>query len=73
MLSGLAGMAGSGMTASDGAIEAERAMDILRGIIAAGYRAPALRTEAALDPLRDRPDFQLLMMDVAFPTDPFIP
>jgi len=73
MLSGVAGLAGSGMTASDGAFEAARAMDILRGITAAGYRAPALRTEAALDPLRACPEFRLLIMDVAFPADPFVP
>jgi serine/threonine-protein kinase len=71
MLSGIAGVVGSDMTASDGAIEAERAMDVLRKVIATGYRAPALRTEAALDPLRDRPDFRLLMMDLAFPAEAF--
>ena len=71
MLSDVAGVAGSEMTPADGAIEAEQAMDILHKAIAAGYRAPALRTEAALDPLRTRADFQLLIMDVAFPADPF--
>jgi eukaryotic-like serine/threonine-protein kinase len=71
MLSGLAGVAGCGMTASDGALEAERAMDILRRNIAAGYRGPAMRTEPALDPLRARPDFQLLLRDVDFPAEPF--
>ena len=71
MLSGLAGIAGCGMTASDGALEAERAMDILRRNIAAGYRGPAIRTEPALDPLRTRPDFQLLLRDVDFPAEPF--
>jgi hypothetical protein len=70
MLSGLAGLPGSSMTASDGAIEAERAMDILRGIFATSYRDQGPRTEPALDLLRSRPDFQLLMMDVAFPNDP---
>jgi hypothetical protein len=33
--------------------------------------ADAFRTESALDPLRDRPDFRLLLMDVAFPAEPF--
>ena len=28
------------------------------------------QTESALDPLRNRPDFQLLMHDLAFPADP---
>jgi hypothetical protein len=37
-----------------------------------GYRSPdAYRTEDALDTLRDRPDFRLLMMDLAMPTEPF--
>jgi len=71
MLSSLAGLAGSDMPASKGALEAERAMHILRGAIAAGYRARAPRTEPALDRLRARPDFQLRMMDLAFPADPF--
>jgi len=31
----------------------------------------AVRTEPALDPLRDRPDFRLLMMDLATPAEPF--
>jgi eukaryotic-like serine/threonine-protein kinase len=71
MLSGVAGLAGSGMTASDGAIEAQRALDILRTVIVTGYRGPGLRTEPALDPLRGRPDYQALMMDLVFPTEPF--
>jgi eukaryotic-like serine/threonine-protein kinase len=37
-----------------------------------GYRnAHASWTESALDPLRSRGDFRLLMMDVAFPSEPF--
>jgi eukaryotic-like serine/threonine-protein kinase len=73
MMSGAAGLAGSGMTASDGVLEAERAMDIVREIVTAGYRAPALRGEPALDPLRSRPDFQILIMDAAIPGDVFAP
>jgi len=34
-------------------------------------RSDELRTESALDVLRSREDFGLLMMDVAFPVDPF--
>jgi hypothetical protein len=30
-----------------------------------------IRREALLDPLRTEPRFQLLMMDLAFPTEPF--
>ena len=37
-----------------------------------GLRNPdAYRTESALDPLRNRPDFRALMMDLVFPTEPF--
>jgi hypothetical protein len=37
-----------------------------------GHRSPdAYRHEDALDPLRGRTDFQLLMMDLAFPSEPF--
>jgi hypothetical protein len=30
------------------------------------------RTGKALDPLRDRPEFRLLMMDLAFTAEPFV-
>jgi hypothetical protein len=37
-----------------------------------GYRSlDAYRTADALEPLRDRDDFQLLMLDLALPADPF--
>ena len=37
-----------------------------------GFRDPDMfRTEASLDLLRDRPDFRLLMLDLAFPAEPF--
>ena len=39
------------------------ALAILRAALAAGFRTPALATEAALAPLRTRPEFPLLMMD----------
>src|SRR5262249_9561584 len=71
-LSGLAAQAGSGVSAAEGPAEADRAMALLRRAVAAGYRNPAAyRTESALDPLRDRDDFQLLMLDLAMPDDPF--
>jgi hypothetical protein len=47
-------------------------MEALRQVIAMGYRNPNyLRNDSALDPLRDRDDFKLLMMDLAFPIEPF--
>ncbi len=37
-----------------------------------GYRnANEIRIESALDPLRSREDFRPLMMDTAFPEEPF--
>ena len=47
-------------------------MALLHEAVAMGYRDPdALRTEDALDPLRDRLDFRLLLMDLCFPAEPF--
>ena len=72
LLAGLAAEPGSGMTAAKGRTEADRAMARLRQAIAAGYRKLFfMRTDPELDPLRSRPDFQLLMMDLEFPDDPF--
>jgi serine/threonine-protein kinase len=73
-LAGLAGRPGSGVSAAEGAEGAEKAMAALRQAASMGYRNPdAYRTEDALDPLRGRPDFQLLIMDLAMPADPFAP
>jgi hypothetical protein len=46
-------------------------MTILRRIVAGGHRPPELTMESSLDPLRARPDFRTLMMEVVFPDDPF--
>jgi serine/threonine-protein kinase len=59
----------------------ERALDLLGAIRAPGeYTKEAIplvlddiRREPLLDPLRSHPRFQLLMMDLAFPDDPFRP
>jgi tetratricopeptide (TPR) repeat protein len=52
--------------------ETEKAMAILRRIVAQGYRdALLLRIESGLDPLRSRADFQLLLMDLSMPSDVF--
>jgi hypothetical protein len=67
-----AGREGPGISAEDGEIEAYKAMTLLRKAVSAGYRNPdAMTRESALDPLRNRHDFQLLMLDLAFPADPF--
>ena len=71
-LAGLAGAAGSGISAAEAASQAEEAMAILRRAVAGGYRdVDHLRVEPGLNPLRTRDDFQLLMMDLAFPAEPF--
>jgi serine/threonine-protein kinase len=71
-LAGLAGRAGSDVAADEGEIESARAVECLGRAIAMGYRnANQLRIESALDALRLRGDFRRLMMDVAFPADPF--
>jgi hypothetical protein len=45
-------------------------MDALRRAIAGGYRAVDPKTFSAL---QSRPDFQVLMQDLAMPPDPFAP
>jgi len=74
VLAGLAGRAGSGMLAGEAASEADAAIALLHKAVGLGYRdVDALRTEPALDPLRSRPDFQALLMDLALPDHPFAP
>jgi serine/threonine-protein kinase len=71
-LAAAAGQPASGMSTSEGAVEAEEAMRCLRKLIARGYRNLAeIRTEPNLAPLHSRPDFQALISDLAFPEDPF--
>jgi tetratricopeptide (TPR) repeat protein len=71
-LSGLAGRAGSGVSAEDGLAEAERALQTLKRAMVGGYRPlDWLRNETALNPIRDTPEFQRLLLDAALPPDPF--
>jgi hypothetical protein len=47
-------------------------MERLHQAVATGLRQCGwFRTEAGPDLLRNRPDFQLLMIDLAFPDEPF--
>ncbi len=74
LLSGVASDAGSGLTAVNGRAEADKAMETLRRAVAAGFRdTNRLRVDTDLDPIRSRPDFQMLMLDLAFPSNPFAP
>jgi serine/threonine-protein kinase len=71
-LAGIAALPGSGMTRAEGLAAAEQAMQWLHRAVARGYRNVAvMKPDHDLDPLRSRPDFQLLMMDLEFPDEPF--
>jgi hypothetical protein len=49
-------------------------MGCLRRAVGVGYRnANEVRIESALDPLRSRDDFRLLMMDLVIPANPLAP
>jgi hypothetical protein len=72
LLGGVARAPASAMSAEEGSAELDRAMEVLRGAVAAGYHDSArIRRDPDLDPLRSRPDFQLLIMDLAMLDDPF--
>jgi hypothetical protein len=51
--------------------ESDRAMDTLRRAVVQSHNLARMRIDTDLDPLRDRDDFRLLMMDLAMPPDPF--
>ena len=73
LLSSIAGLTGTGVVVGERETHAERAMALLHQAAGMGYRnAGAYRTETALDPLRSREDFRLLMLDLAFPKDPLV-
>ena len=72
LLSSVAGVPGTGVSAGDRDAEDDQAMVLLWRAAATGYRdRDKYRTETALDPLRGRDDFRLLMMDLAMPADVF--
>jgi tetratricopeptide (TPR) repeat protein len=71
-LAGLAGQPGSDVAKDDGRREADRAMDDLRRAAGRGFRMlPLVLDDHDLDPLRPRPDFRVLIMDMVFPDEPF--
>jgi hypothetical protein len=73
-LAGLAGRDGSGVSSGEASSGADTATALLATAVTTGYRNPdAFRTESALDPLRNGPDFRVLMMELVFPTEPFAP
>jgi serine/threonine-protein kinase len=75
LLAALATKPGSGLSATESRDEAERAMAALRQVVSTGHGhgdLAILRSDPDLEPLRARPDFQAVMLDLAFPADPFI-
>ena len=65
-------ISGAADEAADGRAEADKAMESLRRAVTAGWtRADHMRIDTDLDPIRSRPDFQLLIMDLVWPVDPF--
>jgi tetratricopeptide (TPR) repeat protein len=72
LLSSVAGLPAAAVPSDRRGAEADRAMGLLRQAVAWGLLDPdAYRRETALDPLRDRPDFRLLLIDLDFPAAPF--
>ena len=72
-LAGLASHDDAGISADEASSHAETAMALLAKAAGMGYRdAGSFRNESALDPLRSRDDFRLLMMDLDFPTEAFV-
>ena len=63
---------GSNLPAEQGPAELDRAMVTLRLAVDAGYRSFQWMTrDPDLAPLRGRDDFELLVMELAFPAEPF--
>jgi eukaryotic-like serine/threonine-protein kinase len=72
LLAAVSARPGSGVSDDEQEALALAAVTTLRRTIGSGYRDVShMRTDTDLDPLRSRPDFQLLMRDLAFPADPF--
>ena len=73
-LAGVAGREGSGVPTDAASTEANEAVSLLAKSISSGFRdATQFRIDDTLKPLRDRPDFRLLMLDLAMPAYPFAP
>jgi serine/threonine-protein kinase len=65
LLSGAAGLSGSGLTPADREAEAAKAVAALRRAVTAGWNDAAhTRADTDLAPLRSRPDFQKLLADL---------
>jgi eukaryotic-like serine/threonine-protein kinase len=72
LLYGVAAEPGSELTAAAAERLGAQAVDTLRRAAAAGLLDIVfMRKDTDLDPLRARPDFQKLLLDLSFPADPF--
>jgi hypothetical protein len=47
-------------------------MAVLKRATSLGFRNPNIDGDQDLNSLRNRPDFRLLMLDMAFPANPFV-
>jgi serine/threonine-protein kinase len=74
LIGGEAPEPGSGLTPADGRAEAERAVAGVREAFARGYSNLewVRRGDPDLKPIRPRLDFQLIVMDLIMPFDPFV-
>ncbi len=73
LLAGVLDRPGSGFSAAVRQREADAAMVALRRAVDGGWQnIVEARTDSNLDPIRSRPDFRLLMLDLEFPADPFV-
>jgi serine/threonine-protein kinase len=71
-LAGAYAMMSASVSEDERRVYADRAMATMRRAVAAGWReVEDMRGNPVFIPLRSRADFQLLMMDVAMPADPF--
>jgi serine/threonine-protein kinase len=71
LLSGIAAQPGAGLSADEIARFGAQAVSALRQAVAAGFQDVAfMRRDTDLDPLRTRPDFQMLLLDLGFPEMP---
>jgi serine/threonine-protein kinase len=75
LIAGAARHAGSGLSAREGQAEAELAVAGVRKAFEAGYgNIVWIRSgDTDLNPVRARPDFQALLMDMSMPVEPFAP
>jgi eukaryotic-like serine/threonine-protein kinase len=72
LLAGLARESDSSVSPAEGRAAADRAVAEFKRAISQGLRIPKMETDADFDSIRSRSDFQTIVFDLAFPTDPFV-